>query len=391
MRTYEQVMETRRSFLAAGLALPAVRLAPAAPEAPKTPAVRHRVLGKTGLKVSEVGCSSETVSDVTVVQRAVDLGINFFDTARNYEGGQNERVVAAGLGARRKDVILSTRSYAPDRPKLEADLDASLKELKTDYVDLWFLGAKDKPVGDDMLEFQRAAQKAGKIRFRAFSTHRPWALLPFIKQARFDVVMIPYNFAIGKANDPFKMDGTNIDAFLAELHKEGIGVVAMKTMAGGYKNNPQAPKDTLEDIHKRPRAHVAALRWALRTPYIQTTTVSMRDRDQLEENMEAMAAPFSDGDAKTLTAQLDIIRPVYCRMCYRCEGQCPQGLPVADVLRYLMYADSYGRFDMGYQRFSELAADVRTVRCDDCGQCDVRCPNGVAVRQRLIRAQELFA
>jgi predicted aldo/keto reductase-like oxidoreductase len=381
-------MGTRRSFLASGLALPAARFTRVEPPA-KTPAPRFRVFGKTGLKVSELGSSSESVADVSVIQRAVDLGINFFDTARSYEGGVNERTLGAGLGARRKDVIVSSRSYGPDRKALEADLDASLKELKTDYLDVWFIGNKDAPVARDMLEFQEAAQKAGKIRFRGFSTHRPWSLLEFIKRSRFDVVMLPYNFAIGSVKDPFRMDATNQEVALEELYSAGIGVVAMKVMAGGYRD-PKAPTDTLESIHKRPKAFVAALRWALRKPYIQTTTVSMRDRDQLEENMEAMAAPFSDADAKTLAAHLDYIRPIYCRMCYQCEGKCPQGLPVADVLRYLMYADGYGRFDLGYRRFSGLAEEVRAVRCSDCSRCAVGCPNGVAVRQRLIQAQELF-
>ncbi len=383
-------MNTRRSFLASGLALPAAaRLAPLAPET-KTPTVRYRALGKTGLKVSELGCSCEGATDISVVQRALDLGITFFDTARSYESGQNERILGAGLGNRRKDVVLSTRSYAKDRKGLEADLDTSLKELKTDYVDLWFLGARDAPVADDMLEFQQAAQKAGKIRFRAFSTHRTADMVPYIKKNKFDVVMVPYNFAIGTAKDPFKMPATNLDAALTELQKEGIGVIAMKVMAGGYKD-PRAPKDTLEDVHKRPKAFVSALRWALRKPWIQTTTVSMRSRDHLEENMEAMATPFSEADAQTLTAQMDLIRPVYCRMCYQCDGRCPQGVPVPDVLRYLMYADGYGRFDQGYERYQALAAEVRSVRCADCGQCEIQCPNGVAVRNRLIRAQELFA
>ncbi len=107
--------------------------------------------------------------------------------------------------------------------------------------------------------------------------------------------------------------------------------------------------------------------------------------------MEAMATPFSETDAQILTAQMDFIRPVYCRMCYQCDGRCPQGVPVPDVLRYLMYADGYGRFDQGYEHYQALAADVRSVRCADCGQCEIQCPNGVAVRNRLIRAQELFA
>ncbi len=379
----------RRSFLTTGLALPAAGVLP---EKAAEPKLKYRVLGKTGLKVTEVGFGSEAVSDASVIARAVDLGINFFDTARSYEGGGNERALAAGLGAKRKNVIIATRSYGGDKKTIAADLDTSLKELKTDYVDIWYIGNKDTPqqVSQDMLDFQREAQRAGKIRFRGLSMHRTWGMLEYARDTgKFDVVMVPYNFAIGTRKDPFKMDATQLDFALGELQKAGIGAVAMKVMAGGYRDK-NAPKDALEDVHKRPNAFVSALRWALRTPAIQTTSVTMRDHDQLIENMQAMAAPFSESDARTLTAHLEYIGPMYCRMCYQCDGGCPEGLPVADVLRFLMYADGYRRFDIGYSRFSRLAEDVRSIRCADCRQCAVTCPNGVAVKDRLIRAQQLF-
>jgi hypothetical protein len=82
---------------------------------------------------------------------------------------------------------------------------------------------------------------------------------------------------------------------------------------------------------------------------------------------------------------------MYCRMCGTCDGVCPKGLPVADVLRFLTYSDGYGEFALGRENFLSLPEDVRAVRCSDCSDCAVKCPNGVRVAQRLIRAQELFA
>ncbi len=382
-------MASRRSFLTAALALPASGLA-TSPTA-KPPALRYRVLGKTGLKVTEVGFGAEGVSDLSVIRQALDMGVNFFDTAHAYQGGNNERVLGAALGADRKKIILSSRSYVKDRKTLEAELDLSLRELKTDYLDIWYLGSRDDPVADELLAFRDAAKKAGKIRFSGISTHRPWKMSEFVKRGGYDVVMIPYNFAMGAARDPLKMDATQIETALAEYEQAGLGIVAMKVMAGGYRDIPNAPKDTLAEVHKRPNAWVAALRWALRNPAIDTTCVSMHDRDQLEENIRAMEAPFSSADERTLAAHLERIRPLYCRMCYQCDGKCTQGLPVAEVLRFLMYADGYRRFDVGYQRFQALPARLRTVRCEDCGQCSVVCPNGVAVRERLTAAQRMFA
>jgi hypothetical protein len=78
-------------------------------------------------------------------------------------------------------------------------------------------------------------------------------------------------------------------------------------------------------------------------------------------------------------------------MCGECEGTCPKGLPVADVLRYLTYADGYGQFALGREHFLALPETQRGVRCADCAGCAVHCPHGVDVARRLARAQSLFA
>jgi predicted aldo/keto reductase-like oxidoreductase len=104
-----------------------------------------------------------------------------------------------------------------------------------------------------------------------------------------------------------------------------------------------------------------------------------------------MGSRLSPSDEKVLAAHLEMIRPVYCRMCGQCGGTCQKGLPVADVLRFLTYADGYGQFALGRERFKELAAEHKAVRCGDCAECTVQCPHGVQVAERLARAQELFA
>jgi len=102
-----------------------------------------------------------------------------------------------------------------------------------------------------------------------------------------------------------------------------------------------------------------------------------------------MQYAFNAIDAGILTAHLERIRPLYCRMCGACEGKCREGLPVADVLRCLTYADGYGQFALGRERYLELAQ--APVRCADCAGCTVDCPHGVHVARRMARAQELFA
>jgi uncharacterized protein len=328
-----------------------------------------------------------------VVHRALDLGINFFDTARPYYGGNNERVISRALGARRKGVILSSRSYATSAKDLKADLDTSLKELATDYIDIWYIGYVKGATAltDDMLAVQAAAQKQGKIRFRGISTHR-WDLVrpQLIDRAHADVVMAPYSFALGRPDDPLMTPNTAalVESTLDALQTAGPGVVAIKVMAGGYR---QQRSDTMRKLLGRPSAYLAALKWALRERRIHVALPSMPDMDKVEENVRAMSEPFGDADREVLAAQLDWIRPLWCRMCGQCSGRCPRGLPTQELVRFVSYADGYGQFPMGRTGFRQLPRNLQAVRCVDCAECVVRCPNGVNIRRQAARAQELFA
>jgi len=384
---------SRRDFLSAGLMLP---LAGASskmsflqqngqPEmaAGARPKPQYRTLGRTGLKVTTVGMGCMITSDPSVVARALDAGITYFDTARSYQHGNNERMVGAALGARRKEIVLSTKTEAGDKDGMLRQLDASLKELNTDFVDIWYIHGKSSPdeVHDDMIEAQQLAKQQGKARFVGISTHSGQPqLLPWMAQKGvFDVVLAAYNFS---------MDA-GMDEAITTAARSGMGVVAMKVMAGGFRKvDPNSPTG---NRLAKPGALLAALKWAIAKPHVATTIPSMTDMDQLEENLKAMAEPFSAQDQRMLTAHLEQIRPLYCRMCGACDGTCQQGLPVADVLRTLTYADGYGQFGLARERFLELGAKHAAVRCGDCAECTVACPHGVRVAERVARAQELLA
>jgi predicted aldo/keto reductase-like oxidoreductase len=314
-------------------------------------------------------------SDSSVVQRAVDLGITYFDTARGYQHGNNERMVGAALGNKRKQVVLSTKTEARDKAGQLKELDTSLAELNTDYVDIWYLHGKNSPadIHDDMIEALQLAKQQGKARFVGVSTHSgQQQLLPWMAQKGvFDVVLTAFNFSM----DP------GMEQAIDTAAKAGMGVVAMKVMAGGSRNQKLAQNGAM----------LAALKWVINHPNVATTIPSMTDMDQLEENLQAMEGAFSEGDHKLLAAHLERIQPFYCRMCGKCEGTCAKCLPVADVLRCLTYADGYGQFALGRERFLELGSEQVAVRCRDCAECTVKCPFGVQVASRMARAQELFA
>jgi hypothetical protein len=195
----------------------------------------------------------------------------------------------------------------------------------------------------------------------------------------FDVALTVYNFS---------MDA-GVDQAIDTATKAGMGVVAMKVMAGGFRS--LRPTDPVYGELKRDGAMLAALKWVLKKPQISTTIPGMTDMDQLDENLKAMGNTFSHRDETLLSAHLETIKPLYCRMCGKCDGACQKGLPVADMLRILTYADGYRQFALARERFQELPAEFTSVRCGDCAECTVQCPHGVHVSDRMARAQELFA
>jgi hypothetical protein len=405
---------SRRDFLVAGLALPAAGLATSSDSSfsltagqatPESIRLDYRRLGKTGLKVTSLAFGCMTTSDPSVIEHAADLGINYFDTARAYQGGNNERMAGAALKKVRPKVIISSKSQGKTKQEALADLDTSLRELGTDYLDIWYLHMKNEPeqVTDDLLEAQRLAKQNGKIRFAGVSTHfnmdRMLAYLAKLGQT--DVVLTTYNFAMRSvdagANTNPDAPKTDMTEAIRAARKAGLGIVVMKVLAGGvtrvqrgdrlYGADPQALSRRLE----QEGVPVAAIKWALKNESVDTAIVCMTSHDQLEENVRAMGEPYTGKDENLLSARLVEIGPQYCRMCGACGGVCERGVPVPDVLRFLTYAEGYGQFALGRENFLRLGPEVAAVRCADCERCTVRCPYGVQVPARLRRAQELFA
>src|SRR4051812_38460612 len=199
--------KSRGTFLAAGIGAPPILatpmrpadLKPAAPTA-TSPKLAYRTLGKTGLKVTSVAFGSMITSDGSVLERAADFGINYFDTARGYQNGNCERMVGNALKSRRKNLFISTKSHSRTKEGALTDLDKSLAELQTDYVDIWYLHAIGKPeeLSDELIEAQAIAKKAGKIRFAGFSTHgnHKEVIAAGIAKGKFDVVLATYNFTM---------------------------------------------------------------------------------------------------------------------------------------------------------------------------------------------------
>jgi hypothetical protein len=374
--------------LQAGLALPAAGLISTSgldsalfQGSSSAPKVVYRKLGKTGLKVTGVGYGIGFVPVKEVVARAIDMGVNYYDTSRDY--GDSEKIFGEVMKGKRNKVIIATKSPSRKKADILKDLDTSLAALGTDHVDIWHLHARDTPssIPDEAVEAMEQCKKSGKARFIGFSCHDINNMVPFIlKTKKFDVVQTTYSFPIG---------GRYRDEAIAKLHKAGVGVIAMKVVVAltglnikNFDNPPARPNGD---------GPVAGIKWVLQNPAIGTTVPNMRTIPQLEMNFRAMSEPYSAADEKLLFVMNEQIRPDYCRMCYECKGVCPKGMPVTDVLRFLAYNDFCGDYHHAVVNFRDLAREVRDVRCGDCSVCAIQCPNGVHVQDRLIRAQQLLA
>ena len=169
-------------------------------------------------------------SDASVIARAADMGINYFDTSRGYQHGNNERLVATGLKGKRQKLFFPARPMEPPSRRRCEELDTSLSELGTDHLDIWYLHVKDSPeqLPDELFEAQQIARQQGKIRFAGVSTHNAKDMVPFlVKKGATDVVLAAYNFTMDK----------DVSEAMAQANAAGMGVVAMKVMAGGFRRS----------------------------------------------------------------------------------------------------------------------------------------------------------
>jgi len=375
--------QSRRRFLQSGLALPAAGLVSSGSldsAFQKSPEVVYRTLGNTGLKVSGVGYGIGFVPHTDVVARAIDMGVNYYDTSRDY--GDSEKIFSGVIKGKRDKIVIATKSPSRRKEDILKDLDTSLKELGTDYVDIWHLHARDVPtaIPDEAVEAMELCKKSGKARFVGFSCHDPNRMADFlIETGVFDVMQTTYSYPIG---------GHYRDQAVKKLQDAGIGVIAMKVVVAltglNLKSFDNAPS-------REGEGPLAGIKWVLNNPAIGTTVPFMQTIEELEMNFRAMSEPFTPTDEKLLYVMNEQIRPFYCRMCYQCSGQCPKGMPVTDVMRFLAYNDFCGNYHQAKLNFKNLPKEVQGVNCSECSACEIKCPNGVHVQDRLIRAQELLA
>jgi aryl-alcohol dehydrogenase-like predicted oxidoreductase len=371
----------RRSFLKRvssallGIAtVPIWKASPALEKTEKAPALEYRTLGKTGLKVTAVSMGVMNCSDPAVLLRACDLGINFYDTADCYMRGRNEEMVGKVFEGKRQKVFIQTKVHAHDEKKMRASVERSLRRLRTDYIDVlvWHDHSSPEEVSDPKLfEFMSKMKKEGKVRFTGFSAHSHMAsLLREAAKSNFhDVALVSYNFTRSK----------DLKEAVAIAGQSGIGIVAMKTQAGGYK------KEKMGGLSP----HQAALKYILMDQNVSCAVPGVTTIEQIEECAAVMGTSFSKVDLDALKQYQSFLQGRICTMCGGCIGECPYGVSHGNLLRLVMYHE-------GYENDSLLRESLETIirqdiqRCSECPSCSVVCRRGLDMKAQIRLAEQIL-
>ena len=335
--------------------------------------MNYVTLGKTGLKAAQVSFGgipiqrSDAANTKAVVDKLEQYGMNYIDTARGYT--VSEEYLGAALESRRDKFILATKSMARDKESMAKDIDISLKNLRTDYIDVYQIhnlpeAEIDKVFGEGgAWEALKEAKAAGKIGHLGVTAHNVDALKKMIELHgdKIETIMFPYNIV--------EIHGHEV---LKKAKEMGIGTIAMKPMAGG----------NLDDWN-------LALRFIAASGVIDISIPGMGSPEEADRNAEA-AEHFSPLTQEEL-AECDRIRKElgneFCRRCNYC-APCPNGISIPNCFLMANYARKYGLADWAKARYD--AMQYHAGSCVQCGACEKRCPYNLPIRDMLGKVADLF-
>jgi predicted aldo/keto reductase-like oxidoreductase len=391
----------RRQFLKTSLLAPAAGAALGAPPpaaaaaAEKARVTQYRVLGRTGMRIGDISFGAGQVPSASLVLRAIDQGVNYFDTAPDY--GQSEAIIGealAKLGARREQVYIASKFCRPvgyeegvshlqlgaTKADYKSAVEGSLKRLQTGYLDGVLVHAiggvndyekeKRRLLDEAMLAAFQELKQEGKVRWLAVSSHGPYhmerLLTDAVASGHFDYLMPAFNF----------LKFPKVPEVLRLAKERNVGVVAMKTLAGAKDAGVAGPQDAPFEQ--------AAFKWVLKHPEVAGLVVTMKRVSDLDLFLPASGAPFAAADQRALDRYAATYGTDYCRTgCSDCEPACPFGVPVASILRYQMYFADYGDQKRAMAEYAALGRKADA--CLGCAPspCNAACPHGVPVAAKL--------
>lgn len=310
-------------------------------------------LGRTNLIVSRSGFGALPIQRISfdeaknLLRKAYDNGINFFDTARSYT--DSEEKIGYALSDVRHNIIIATKSHAKDKKTLFEHLETSLKNLKTDYIDIYQLhNPKELPDPDDpdgLYSGLLEAQKKGMIRFIGITNHRLDLALEAAKSELYDTIQFPLSSL--SSDEDLKL--------VEECKKRDIGVIAMKALSGGLITNVSTTFAFLRQFD-----NVVPIWGIQRESELDEFIELEKNPPALDENMWKII----EQDRKELQGS-------FCRGCGYCLP-CPADIPIPMAARMslLLRRSPYQKYlsDKWEEQMNRIE------NCTDCGHCKAHCP-----------------
>ena len=335
--------------------------------------MNYKKLGKSNLNVSVIGFGGIPIQRITknetvpIIQKAMELGINYIDTARGYT--VSEEYIGNALKGIRDKWIVATKSMARTKDGIIKDVDISLNNLQTEYIDLYQIHNvkemdtyKQVTSEDGALIGLLAAKKEGKIGHIGITAHSLDTLKVAIESNLFETIMYPYNIVETQADELFK-----------RAYEQNIGVIAMKPMAGGALDN-----GTL------------AMRFILQNKNITSAIPGMASIREVEENVKAAdnISPLTEDEIKQCSDITNKLGKNFCRRCGYC-APCPQGIDIPSCFIMKSYYDNYDLKDWAEGRYKAMKSHAGN--CRECGQCEKKCPYSLPIRKMLKEVKKTFS
>jgi len=355
--------------------------------------ILQRTLGKTGLSLPVVSMGVMNADVPGLLRRAYELGIRHFDTAAGYQNGRNEEMVGRvikEMGVRDKVVIATkqpsrnhSQSAAEAKMRFIEGVEASLRRLQMDHVDILYDHAVDSvedAQAEGPLEALQSLKKDGKTRFIGLSTHKTVDVLSeAIRLNLFDVGLVMLNYTM--AHD------AGILSTIERAAKSGIGIVAMKTQAGGtVKPDAKLPKEL-------PAAsQTALLKWALNHEFITTAIPGFSTYEHLEQDFSvARNLAYTHEEERFLADKAFAANAEFCQQCGECRDDCPKQVDIPVLMRSHMYAVQYRNIGMAREMLASAAPGRGLEACGACESCLVTCRNTVQIGRKIaqLKAQSV--
>lgn len=333
--------------------------------------MEYRILGKTGLKVSSMGFGGIPIQRIdaagtkVLMEKLVENGVNYIDTARGYS--VSEEYLGYALEGIRDRFVLATKSMAQDKESMARDIDISLSNLRTDYIDLYQLhnpgmAQLQKIIGEGgALEALFEAREAGKIGHIGLTTHSKEVFEKALELDWVESIMFPYNIVETQGEDA-----------IAKCAEKNIGFITMKPLAGG----------AIDDA-------TLALRFIAANPNVSVIIPGMAEVSELEQNLAAIndTAPLSEAELAKMEDIRKQLGTQFCRRCGYC-GPCSAGIVIPNVFLFEGYVARYNLAEWATGRYKAMPKTASA--CIGCGVCEPRCPYNLPIREMMKRAAAVF-